>query len=165
MGYRIAAASTDGIHLDQHFGSAGSFLIFEVEKDSSYKIIEERIVPILNLDEIEPIINPDTSNSSSCSSGCTGSNSSSCKSGDSSSCGSGGGCGGGHSDSKIDIRVSLIFDCRCLICSNIGPSAERQLERKSVTPFGVDGLLKEALDKIIGYYSRIDKNISLRRNK
>jgi nitrogen fixation protein NifX len=38
---RIAAASSDGVIIDQHFGKADKFLIFEIE-DNVTKLIEER---------------------------------------------------------------------------------------------------------------------------
>lgn len=38
---RIAATSSDGIIIDQHFGKADKFLIFEIE-DNLIKLIEER---------------------------------------------------------------------------------------------------------------------------
>lgn len=41
--YRIAAASNGGKFVDQHFGQANQFFIYEVN-DSSYKFIEVRSV-------------------------------------------------------------------------------------------------------------------------
>lgn len=38
MSIRIAAASSDGINIDQHFGHADTFYIFDVENDGSYKL-------------------------------------------------------------------------------------------------------------------------------
>lgn len=42
--YKIAVASTDGIVVNQHFGRADKFLIYEVNDDGSYSFIETRTV-------------------------------------------------------------------------------------------------------------------------
>lgn len=42
--YKIAVASSDGIIVNQHFGHADKFLIFEVDDDSSFSFIETRAV-------------------------------------------------------------------------------------------------------------------------
>lgn len=44
MGYKIAIATSDGIHIDLHFGQTESFAIYEVCEDDSYKQIETRTV-------------------------------------------------------------------------------------------------------------------------
>lgn len=47
--YKITIASSDGIVVNQHFGCADKFLIFEVEDNSSFSFIETRAVkPICN---------------------------------------------------------------------------------------------------------------------
>lgn len=47
--YKIAVASSDGIVVNQHFGHADKFLIFEVTSDGSYHFIEKRSVePVCN---------------------------------------------------------------------------------------------------------------------
>lgn len=47
--YKIAVASSDGVVVNQHFGHADKFLIFEVEDDSSFSFIETRAVkPVCN---------------------------------------------------------------------------------------------------------------------
>lgn len=47
--YRIAAASSDGIVVNQHFGHAEQFLIYEVTGDGSFTFIETRTVdPVCN---------------------------------------------------------------------------------------------------------------------
>ena len=42
--YRVALASTDNIHVDQHFGRAESFLIVDVAEDGSFEEVEQRFV-------------------------------------------------------------------------------------------------------------------------
>ncbi|MDP4145104.1 MAG: NifB/NifX family molybdenum-iron cluster-binding protein [Bacillota bacterium] len=41
MAYKVAVASSDGKVINQHFGRATKFLIFEVN-DSKYKFVEQR---------------------------------------------------------------------------------------------------------------------------
>lgn len=42
MAYKIAVASTDGIAINEHFGRAKEFLIYQVEEDGEYKLLEKR---------------------------------------------------------------------------------------------------------------------------
>ncbi len=42
--YRVALASTDNRHVDQHFGRAESFLIVDVDEKGNYEEIEQRFV-------------------------------------------------------------------------------------------------------------------------
>lgn len=47
--YRVAAASSDGIVINQHFGRADTFYIYEVARTGNYRFLETRIVtPICN---------------------------------------------------------------------------------------------------------------------
>lgn len=40
--YRVAAASSDGIVVNQHFGRAGTFYIYEMTKAGKYRLLETR---------------------------------------------------------------------------------------------------------------------------
>lgn len=40
--FKVAVASESGLFIDEHFGRAPKFLIFEVEKNGKYKLIESR---------------------------------------------------------------------------------------------------------------------------
>ncbi|MDP4210516.1 MAG: NifB/NifX family molybdenum-iron cluster-binding protein [Bacteroidota bacterium] len=44
MSYRIAIASNDGVLVDQHFGQAENFLVYEVS-DGNAEFVEDREVP------------------------------------------------------------------------------------------------------------------------
>ena len=47
--YRVAAASSDGIVVNSHFGKAGSFHIYEVDDSGNIEYLEERILePVCN---------------------------------------------------------------------------------------------------------------------
>ena len=43
---RIAVASSDGKTIDEHFGRAKSFRVFEVEDSGDFRLIEERHIPL-----------------------------------------------------------------------------------------------------------------------
>ncbi|MEK3670964.1 NifB/NifX family molybdenum-iron cluster-binding protein [Paenibacillus sp. FSL R10-2771] len=42
MTWKIAIGSVDGIHINQHFGRCDRFLIYRMEPEGSYSIIEDR---------------------------------------------------------------------------------------------------------------------------
>ena len=42
--YRVALASTDNMHVDQHFGRAESFLIVDVDENGEFEEVEQRFV-------------------------------------------------------------------------------------------------------------------------
>jgi predicted Fe-Mo cluster-binding NifX family protein len=42
MSFKVAVASSDGKYVNQHFGKARSFLIFEVKDDGKYEFLELR---------------------------------------------------------------------------------------------------------------------------
>ena len=95
------------------------------EVDSDIKLIEERIVE------------EGCAEKKSCSEGCSG---------------HGGGCGGSE---EVISRVSLIDDCRCVVCKKIGFQAVKQFEKKAISVFDVECLVEEALKKITDYYKRV----------
>jgi hypothetical protein len=141
MSYRIAIASSDEKQIDETFGAARRFHIYEVN-GYSYRKTEERKVDI-------PLEIPQNIESASCS--------------DSVNCGSGclgGGCGGQAENSS---KVELISDCRCVVCKKIGFPIQKQLERKAISVFDVSCSVKEALNKIVAYYKRIDNHESLKK--
>lgn len=139
MSYKIAIASSDGGNVNETFGSAGSFIIYEVT-DGVYQKAEERIFQ----SEKSDIVPNNCSNSKSC--------------GSSGGCGSG--CGG---QGEASAKVELIADCRAVVCKKIGFHIQKQLERKAISAFDVSCTIDEALSKITAYYSRIDNHESLRR--
>lgn len=153
MAYKIAVASSDGIRIDESFGSAKGFHIFEI-KENGYFETEFRKVDneektrqqregnkeaeILKDEECEHT--------------------------------SGFGNGGCHSDHGVGCtnqggrleKIELISDCRCIVCKKIGFHIQKQLERKAITAFDVSCSVEEALSKISSYFQRVDKHQSLR---
>lgn len=140
MAYKIAVGSSDGIHVDLKFGEVTRFLIYEVTDEA--RLSEERIVR--SATETQGAKNP-------CStSDCNGE---SCS-------GNGSGCNG---SSDVIPKVSLISDCRCVVCKKIGFQAQKQFEKKAISVFDVECKIDEALEKIIFYYGKIDKHESFRK--
>ncbi len=141
LAYKIAVGSSDGIYVNLKFGEVTKFLIYEVTDE--VRLIEERIV--INDTEIQKT-NEDSCSTSGCgNAGCGG---------------NGGGCNG-----SLDVisKVSLISDCRCVVCKKIGFQAQKQFEKKAISVFDVECKIDEALEKIVFYYGKIDKHKSLRK--
>lgn len=147
MSYKIAIASSDGILIDETFGSAKRFLIYEVS-DGICRKSEERNFYAEKTDN----------NSISVINGCNLSDN--CK--NEGGCGTGGGCGGAEG---MSAKVDLISDCRCVVCKKIGFHIQKQLERKAISAFDVACPVEEALEKISYYFTRIDNHESLRAQK
>lgn len=141
LAYKIAVGSSDGIYVNLKFGEVTKFLIYEVTDE--VRLIEERIVS--NNTEIQKT-NEDSCSTSGCGNGGCG--------------GNGGGCNG-----SLDVisKVSLISDCRCVVCKKIGFQAQKQFEKKAISVFDVECKIDEALEKIVFYYGKIDKHKSLRK--
>ena len=148
MSYKIAAASSDGQQIDESFGSAKKFMIYEVT-DGIYKKLEERTFCEEGADR----------NDVSAAAGCN----------PPAGCGRGGGCGGAGGGcggaGEVSAKVELISDCRCVVCRKIGFHIQKQLERKAVSAFDVTCPVEEALKKISYYFTRMDNHESLRVRK
>lgn len=138
MAYYIAVGSSDGINTDLKFGEVQKFLIYKVE-GLEYELLEEREVS-----SEKPQV-------TSC---------------DSKECGSGGGCsGGGHGcggSEEVSAKVSIIEDCRCVVCKKIGFQAQKQFEKRAISVFDIECKITDAIDKIASYYNKIDNGRSLR---
>ena len=108
MAYYIAFGSSNGLNVDLKFGETDHFYIYEVE-GLNVSFSEIRHVP-----SSENALPSDTSAScGTAGSGCGGSGN---------GCGGNGhGCGGGEA---VLGKVSLIEDCRAVVCKKIGFQAE-----------------------------------------
>lgn len=145
MAYKIAVASSDGVHVDQSFGAADAFHIYEVNDEGDYHLLEIR-----EWKEKEMIIQ-------NTGVGCHLADAKAKGTG----CGAGSGCGGpGQSIPKLE----LIADCRSILCSKIGFQVRKQMEKKAIAAFDIEYGVTEALNKITFYFSRIDSHRSLRRS-
>lgn len=163
MSYKIAVATSDGIHVDQSFGAASVFDIYTIT-DDSIELTEQR--------EYEPdsVLAADSENNAAISSSFERSGYSSVEDADSIAafggsprnqddhgCGCGHGCGGASSP-----KVEMLSDVRCLVCSKIGFQAQKQFEKKAITIFDISGEIMDVLEKISGYFTRMDRHQSLR---
>ena len=139
--YLIAVASSDGVNIDQSFGAANGFTIYEVEGTDYYRK-EFRYAE-------------ESSAGVNCGSGCG-------SEGSNKGCGSGSGCaGGGAANAKVD----LIADCRSLVCKKIGFQAQKALEKKAISGFDIECTVNEALSKISAYFEKLDNHRSLRKQE
>ncbi|MDF2925388.1 MAG: Dinitrogenase iron-molybdenum cofactor biosynthesis protein [Paenibacillaceae bacterium] len=44
MAFKVAVSSLDGVRINQHFGRSDSFLIYQIEDNGEYALVEERLV-------------------------------------------------------------------------------------------------------------------------
>lgn len=146
MSYKIAIASSDGEQIDETFGSASGFIIYEVT-EGAYKKLEERFFYQKENDGETEAVPGGCNPQGGCGSGngCGGN--------------AGGGCGG---PGKMSEKVELISDCRCVVCKKIGFQIQKQLERKAISAFDVSCSVEEALNKISYYFNRMDHHESFR---
>lgn len=149
MSYKIAVASSDGLQIDETFGSAKSFIIYEAA-DGIYRKLEKRAFRETGTDH----------NGISAADSCNFPDN--CKTGGGCGSGTGGGCGGAGEAFE---KVELISDCRCVVCKKIGFHIQKQLERKAISAFDVSVSVEEALEKISHYFTRMDNHESLRVQK
>ena len=152
MSYKIAIGSSDGINVDLKFGEIKEFLIYEVDENT--KFLEKRAV----YDELPE--NTLSFTEGICSTGdkdCT----SSCVS-EGGGCGDGNGCSG---PKDAVVKISVISDCRCVVCKKIGFQAQKQFEKKAISVFDVECSISEALEKITYYYGKIDRHETFRKEK
>lgn len=148
ISYKIAIASSEQINIDLNFGGAKKFLIYEVKDNGSYNLLEIRNV---NNGEEKLEIELEVEIANECEKTCN------------SGCNNGHEGSGGCSDSQADSpKVLLILDCRCVICKKVGFQIQKQLEKKAITTFDVEGEITKTLDKITKYFYRVDNHQTLR---
>ena len=136
MAYKIAAASSDGVNIDVHFGAAQSFLIYEVNDKGEFSFLEKR-----DYDESREAESIDGKPAKTA--GCHG---------------SGSGCGQGGCSGGASAKVELISDVRAVIAEKIGFNVQKQLEKKAISSFDVDVTVNEALEKITKYFYSVDNH-------
>lgn len=160
MSYKIAIASSDEIHINETFGSAKVFHIYEVT-DGTYVKSEVRNAEGEHEGAKESAYPAAGTQDNSQSFG-------SCGSKPDNGCGNGGcqgGHGGGCSGSEgASWKVELLSDCRCIVCKKIGFHVVKQLERRAIASFDVSCTVEEALTKISSYFQTVDAHQSLRKN-
>lgn len=56
---------------------------------------------------------------------------------------------GDHGD-----KLTVVSDCICVVCKEIGPGIKRALERRGVLCFDIETGVEDALEKIVRYINR-----------
>ncbi len=146
MSYKIAVATSDGVNVDLHFGAAEYIEIYEVQDDKSFSLLEKRNVTVNEESSAQPA-SCDEKNAGCSSGGCGNGN------------GSGNGCGGGSGSAKVE----AVADVRAVVAARIGFNVTKQLEKKAIASFDVECPVKEALEKISGYFYSIDNHLPFAR--
>ena len=103
---KVAVISTDGKVINQHFGKASRFYIFEVGGGK---------IQFLEVRECTPL------------------------------CGS---ADYGNPEEVLNKTISVISDCKTLLCARIGSRPQEELRRKGIEPIEAPYLIDEALNNI-----------------
>ena len=174
MAVTVAVATDDGINVKMHFGWARELLVYRVEEDGSYELIDEREVPELR-EEIhsEPneqrnseAENSETGSGEIRSGGTDGTENGAEYTGGSVKAfleRSGAGCGNGHSCGEnfkhinVDEMIDAFTDCQYILALKIGRMMERIFKTKGISCFSVDLPIDEALKSIAVYEARIHR--------
>lgn len=62
--------------------------------------------------------------------------------------------GGEHLESDFDAVLKILSDCRVILISKIGPSAEIYLRSKGILALEYGGFIEQAIEKIIPYLKK-----------
>lgn len=159
MSIKIAVGSSDGKVIDQHFGRGNKFYVFELLEDGTnqyvetFDIKEEDIINESKKYSSKTVRNLDGTHNGNFGGGCGSGSQSGCGSGSEGGCG-GGSCSGGHDDSQLIERISLLSKYDAVLVSKIGNKAEKLLVFSGLQAFENDGLIEEALSKLYIYFKR-----------
>ena len=138
MSYKIAVTSSDGKHIDLSFGSTDEFIIYEVV-NNKLQYLESRNI---DRESAGKTVFACSSNEGCASGGQSGYR-----------------CG---NDEQLEKTIESISDCRCILSNKIGFRILKQLEKKAIASFDVDGDIFEVMERIIKYFDRVDNHVSLR---
>jgi predicted Fe-Mo cluster-binding NifX family protein len=125
MSFKIAAATVNGVDINQHFGASPSFTILELTDEGELLTSDIREIDY----------------------GCIAAD-------DAVSCGaaSGGGCcGNGRASARLSYTAQALADCEYLLAAGIGPGANRALAAHGIIGFQITGNILDAAGKIAAY--------------
>ena len=147
--YLVAAATTDGVNVDQHFGRADAFRIFEVCTKDSGKAGEEYTDKTADSEEYTDKTDAgkeytgnaeagedtkeeirDTGEVRRVAPACHG---------------------GSHEDSHLAANARAIADCKYVLVVRIGNQAEAECYEAGVIPMEIPGDIRAAIRKIRDY--------------
>lgn len=159
MSIKVAVGSSNGITIDQHFGSGDKFYIFELSSDGSSNYIDTIEIKDEDIDREKEKISLEESNVNVTSGGCGSGSGGGCGSGAGGGCGSGsgGGCGSGsvgYDNSDLIAKIKLLSPYDAVLVSKIGNKAEKLLIFSGLQAFENDGLIEKALTKLSIYFKR-----------
>jgi len=141
MSIKLAVGSSNGIVINQHFGSGTKFYIFELLGDGISEFIETREVETEVVGLTTRICNDNDNGNKGCNSG-----------GD---LGCGSGChSGGHDEAGLIEKINLISDCQAVLVNQVGKSAEKLLLKNGISAFEAKGSIEKAFSKLYIYYKR-----------
>lgn len=136
MSIKIAVGSSDGIVIDQHFGSGDKFYIFELLEDGKFNILDVKENINGKVDSLEVYEEVK-------SLGCHGNN---------------GGCSPQENNNDdLFSKVKLLNDCDMVLINRIGKFAEKLLLKNGISALEAEGDIKEAFSSVFKYYKRIKK--------
>jgi predicted Fe-Mo cluster-binding NifX family protein len=141
MSVRIAVGSSDGIVIDQHFGSGNKFYIFELLEEGKFNVLDVREIINANAESSEVY---DEVKESGCHRN------------------SNEGCGVGcspkeHNNDDLYSKVKLLNDCDMVLINKIGKFAEKLLLKNGISVLEAEGNIEEAFSRLFKYYKRIKK--------
>ena len=140
MSYLIAIATNDGENVNQTFGQAPSFTIVKVEDDKTWSVVENRAVVYIAPRQPSSLLEQVDPKRQGC--GCS--------------------CNGADGIDTHEVRVNILSDCRCVLCSKIGFSGVKALESKKIIPLDVVGPVKDSVNQVVDYFYRLDNHLSMR---
>jgi predicted Fe-Mo cluster-binding NifX family protein len=131
MSIKIAVGSSNGIVIDQHFGSGKKFYIFELLEEGNSKFIETREAKteVKDSSSISCRDNGDLGCDSSCHSS-------------------------GHDESGLIVKINLLSDCQAVLVNQVGKGAEKLLLKNGISAFEAKDSIEKAFKKIYIYYKR-----------
>jgi predicted Fe-Mo cluster-binding NifX family protein len=156
MAVTVAVASDDGINVNMHFGWARELLVYRVEEDGSYELIDEREVPELR-EEIHSEPNEQRNSEAENGAEYTGGAVKAFLERSGAGCGNGHSCGENFKHINVDEMIDAFTDCQYILALKIGRMMERIFKTKGISCFSVDLPIDEALKSIAVYETRIHR--------
>jgi len=134
MPYKIAVTSTDGQAVNEHFGRAGQFYIYEVDDGGGYSLTELR--------SVQP---QSEVHGGRRQGGCAGERPDEIR----------GGCS--HDEAGIKPLIGALSGCRYVLTAQIGKRPQMLLKRAGITALESPQDLSEAVGKLHKYHIKINR--------
>ncbi len=136
MAYRVAVTSSDGVHIDEHFGHSSDIIIVQIEETGEFQLIDKR-----NMEEEINQLSRNKPQESGCQQD---------------SCSNSGGCrrgGFGKHDTEYIKKVAeVLVDCKYLLTEKIGNKPQAVLYSLGITALEAPEDIAAAISKLHLYY-------------